>query len=235
MKKPNDALTIGEVAASFGWSPRFVEALVRAEKIPGLEINGAHYFRRDDIIDWLDQKIQTLDAARLGELERKLETDLNEPAKKIPVQLDIREYLLPSAIELDVPLSSKRTILERLVDLASSTGRVLDRAHVLASLIEREAILSTALPGGVAICHPRRPVSSALSDSVLAFLRTSTPVPFGSEYGPTQLFFLLVATDERTHLHGLARLTRILRSDTIHKLADPDVEDVGVIIDLLSD
>ena len=72
MKKPNDALTIGEVAASFGWSTRFVEALVRGEKIPGLEINGTHYFRRDDIIDWLDQKIQTLDAARLGELERKL-------------------------------------------------------------------------------------------------------------------------------------------------------------------
>lgn len=234
LMKPKDALTIGEVAASFGWSTRFVEALVRGEKIPGLLINGVHYFRREDIIDWLNQKIQTLDAVRLGELERRMESGLGLTEPLDSASLSIREHLLPEAIDLEAQLSGKRSIIERLLDLACGTGRVLDRAHLLASVIDREAILSTALPGGIAICHPRRPAPSAVSDPVIAFLRTSCPVPFGSETGLTHLFFLLVATDERSHLHGLARLSRVLSTETIRALSDPNLKEANAVIDLLA-
>ncbi|MGH8016800.1 MAG: PTS sugar transporter subunit IIA [Opitutaceae bacterium] len=72
--------------------------------------------------------------------------------------------------------------------------------------VERETLCSTALPGGVAICHPRRPVPHIVRKTLLAVLRTGQPVPFGAEDGEsTRLFFLIAAKDDRAHLHALAR------------------------------
>ncbi|MCC5806152.1 MAG: PTS sugar transporter subunit IIA [Opitutales bacterium] len=233
--KPQDALTIGEVAANFGWSTRFVEGLVRSEKIPGLHINGQFLFRREDIIDWLDQKIQTLDARRLSELEKKLEADLDEAsASKAILSHRLFDSLDKRAIQLGLPLSSKRTVLDALVGLAVATGNVLDDKHLLASLIERESLLRTALPGGLAICHPRRPLPSAISDTVVAFLRTREPIAFGAEKGEkTHLFFLLCAPDDHSHLHGLSRLARVLRTETIDQLKSEEITTPEEVLALL--
>jgi nitrogen PTS system EIIA component len=222
--KPNDALSIGELAASFGWSVRFVEGLVRSESIPALNINGIHYFRRQDVVDWLDQKIQTLDASRLNELEAKLEGDSVDFNSARTAPKSISDLLHEGSISLGQMYSSKRMVLEKLTDLAEKSGKVVNREHLLASLIERESLCSTALPGGVAITHPRRPLPLAVTDTVLAFLHLRTPIPFGAEdETPTELFFLIAAQDERQHLHTLSRIARILRSDTIEKLKAKDV------------
>ncbi|MCC5833410.1 MAG: PTS sugar transporter subunit IIA [Opitutales bacterium] len=218
--KTKDYLSLGEVSAYLGWSTRFVEGLVRGEKLPGLNINGEWRFRREEIIDWLDQKIQTLDAPRISELERQLEADLVSDGVFIAQKPHrLSSQLSLESIGLDQSHSSKRAVLERLVELANYSGRLLDKDHLFASLLERESLHSTALPNGIAICHPRRPLPSAISDYVIAIHRAATPVPFGSEDGEsTHLFFLLCAPDDRTHLHGLARLARILDPATIEAL-----------------
>jgi PTS system nitrogen regulatory IIA component len=70
---------------------------------------------------------------------------------------------------------------------------------------------STALASGVAIPHPRRPLPGTLGDNVIAFGRTANGIPFGGADGAlTDLFFLVLAKDERTHLKILARLSRLL-------------------------
>src|SRR5438552_17937880 len=70
---------------------------------------------------------------------------------------------------------------------------------------------STALPSGVAIPHPRRAMPQALGESVLAYGRTATGIPFGAPMGGlTDIFFLVCCRDDATHLRVLARLTRLL-------------------------
>src|SRR5262249_58507724 len=70
---------------------------------------------------------------------------------------------------------------------------------------------STALGSGVAIPHPRRPLPQALGESVMAFGRTTSGIPFGASHGNlTDIFFLVCCRDERTHLHVLARLSRLM-------------------------
>jgi PTS system nitrogen regulatory IIA component len=45
----------------------------------------------------------------------------------------------------------------------------------------------------------------------MAFGRTASPLPFGAERGGlTDVFFLVLCRDDRTHLRVLARLTRLL-------------------------
>ncbi|MES2659609.1 MAG: PTS sugar transporter subunit IIA [Verrucomicrobiota bacterium] len=216
-----DYLTIGQLAAYLGWSTRFIEGLVRGERLPGLEIEGQWRFRRDDVVDWLEQKIQTLDTAHITELETKMESSLvADGVFRDPHRIDRLASRLPQkGIALNVPLTTKADVLRALVDLAETTGLLLDKDHLLASLVDRESLCSTAMPGGVALCHPRRPIPLAIERQFLCLLRTSAPVDFGAEDGEgTSLFFLLCTPDDRSHLHGIARLARILHGGAIEPL-----------------
>jgi PTS system nitrogen regulatory IIA component len=209
-----DYLTIGQLATHFGWSPRFIEGLVRGERLPAVEIDGQWHFRREEVVDWLELKIQTLDSVRVNELEAKLEHSLLADGTFRTRRSDRLASRLPlKGIALDVPVTSKAEVLRALAELADGTGLLFEKEFLLASLIERESLCSTALPGGVAICHPRRAVPSAIERQFLCLLRSAAPVDFGADDGEgTSVFFLLCAPDDRAHLHGLARLARILYS-----------------------
>jgi len=215
-----DYLTIGQLAAYLGWSTRFIEGLVRGERLPGLEIDGQWRFRRDDVVDWLEQKIQTLDTAHITELEAKMESSLLADGIFRTTRTDRLASRLPlKGIALDVPLASKSEVLRSLASLAEATGLLFDKDYLLASLVDRESLCSTAVPGGVAFCHPRRPIPSVIQRQFLCFLRTAAPVDFGAEDGEgTSVFFLLCTPDDRSHLHGLARLARILQGGTLDVL-----------------
>ena len=95
-----------------------------------------------------------------------------------------------------------------MVALAERTGLLTTTAaELLAALQEREALCPTALPGGLALLHPRNHDPYMFSDSFLVFGRTTHPMPFGALDGMgTDLFFLVCCQDDRIHLHVLARL-----------------------------
>jgi PTS system nitrogen regulatory IIA component len=83
---------------------------------------------------------------------------------------------------------------------------------VLKAVQEREELMSTAFDSGVAMPHPRQPLADAVSDSMVAFGRTLSGIPFGAPNNSlTDLFFLVVCRDARTHLHVLARLGRLIQ------------------------
>ena len=214
LQAAGDFLTVGQLAARFGWSPRFIEGLVRGERLPAVEIDGQWHFRREEVVGWLELKIQTLDSARIHELEAKLEDSMLADGTFRTRRSDRLASRQPlKGIALDVPVTTKAEVLRALGELAEGTGLVFEKDHLLASLIERESLCSTALPGGVAICHPRRAVPSAIERQFLCFLRSAAPVDFGADDGEgTSVFFLLCAPDDRSHLHGLARLARILHA-----------------------
>jgi PTS system nitrogen regulatory IIA component len=61
---------------------------------------------------------------------------------------------------------------------------------------------------------------AALGESLVAYARTSSGIPFGAPLGGlTDVFFLVCCRDDRTHLRVLARLTRLfLRPDFLDDL-----------------
>lgn len=214
----NEYLNIGQLASNLGWSVRFIEGLVRGERLPGLEIDGVWHFRRDDVIDWLEQKIQTLDANRVLQLEKRVESSLvADGTYRRPTATDRLTSRIPEeGISLDVHIENKTDVVRALVGLAERTGLLYDRDYLLASLLDRESLCSTAMPGGVALCHPRRPIGTAISTQFVCLLRTLKPVDFGATDGEgTSVFFLLCAPDDRSHLYGLARVARILHSGAL--------------------
>jgi PTS system nitrogen regulatory IIA component len=216
-----DYLNIAQLASNLGWTANFIEGLVRGEKLPGMDINGVWHFRREDVIDWLEQKIQTLDANRVLQLETRVESSLvADGSYRRPIAADRFASRMPDdGIALDVDLETKAEVLRELTVLAEHTGLLYDRDYLLASLLDREALCSTAMPGGVALCHPRRPVPSIISTQFVCFLRTRKPIEFGApDDEGTSLFFLLCAPDDRSHLYGLARVARILHRGVMDQL-----------------
>ncbi|HLQ45847.1 MAG TPA: PTS sugar transporter subunit IIA, partial [Planctomycetaceae bacterium] len=60
--------------------------------------------------------------------------------------------------------------------------------------------------------HTRNPLPEALGESLIAFGRTLSGIPFGAPKRQlSDLFFLVLCRDSRTHLHVLARLGRIIQ------------------------
>ncbi len=123
----------------------------------------------------------------------------------------VSALLSEATMAVPLPAATRASVLKELVKLAEQTWQVYDPEAVLSAIKQREDMGSTALASGVAIPHPRRPLPQALVESVMAFGRTASGIPFGSSHGSlTDIFFLVCCREQRTHLHVLARLSRML-------------------------
>ncbi len=127
--------------------------------------------------------------------------------------MKIVDILSQDAVVCDAEVSSKKQLLEVLSKLAADkTG--LDDRIVLDALVERERLGTTGIGRGVALPHTRL---TTLDRIFCAFIRT-TPVDFESvDNKPVDLVFLLLVPEEAgaDHLKALARLSRLLRDETV--------------------
>ncbi len=124
---------------------------------------------------------------------------------------------LLSTDRVKVPLGgrTKNEILRELVELIAPPGSGADADAILASVQEREQVLSTGIGGGVAIPHGKTPHVDSL---VMAAGVTPHSVDFDALDGrPVQLFFLLVGPESASgaHVKALSRISRLLRRDQL--------------------
>jgi PTS system nitrogen regulatory IIA component len=198
-------LTVDQLAAYLQRDAREVGKLASRGHLPGHKVSGQWRFALAEINHWLETQMPSLTEAQLSTLETAGGT-----------QDGYKEAILPgllSEASLAVPLraSTRASVLKELVVLAEQSWHVYDPEAVLEAVRAREEMASTALPSGVAIPHPRRPLPAALGESVLAYGRTLSGLPFGAPRGElTDIFFLVCCREDTTHLRVLARLTRLL-------------------------
>jgi mannitol/fructose-specific phosphotransferase system IIA component (Ntr-type) len=85
----------------------------------------------------------------------------------------------------------KEQVLEELVELFESSGRVVNRSKLLTDLLNRERKATTGIGDGLAIPHVR---TMQARDFVLVFARSTPGVEFGAlDRGPVHLFLGIVA------------------------------------------
>lgn len=120
----------------------------------------------------------------------------------------IAKLLAPANIVLDLEVSSKKRMFEQ-VGLLFENHQGIARSLVFDSLFARERLGSTGLGQGVAIPHGR---IKGLRESVGAFVRLSSPVPFDAPDGqPVNLIFVLLVPEQATeqHLQILSELAQM--------------------------
>ena len=201
-----DLFSLDELARHLGRDRREIERLANRGRIPGRKTESGWVFHEREITQWLERELREYTDPELKALEESLQS------AELRAEVPVSSLLKPETVQVPLEARTKRSILEGLVEAAGRTWQVWEPAKVLAAVQEREEALSTAFPEGVAIPHPRNPLPQCLGAPVVAFGRTASPVPFGAPHGGlTDLYFLVLCRDSRTHLQVLARLGRMLR------------------------
>lgn len=195
---------------------RDVTRLASRGHLPGRKVGGEWRFSRAEINHWVETQMHAYTEQELAVLEGK-PTDDNP-------EFIVGAVLLPECVNVPLQARTKRAVLEELVAAAEKSWQIYDPDAILEALREREEMGTTALASGVAIPHPHRPLPNALGESVIAYGRTPSPIPFGAPMGGlTDIFFLVLCRTDRGHLRTLARLSRmLLRPGLIDELRAAD-------------
>ena len=128
----------------------------------------------------------------------------------------LTELLTPDRLVVPLAARDKQAIIAELVRLLCERGGG-DVAQVLASVEERESVLSTGIGLGVAIPHAR---CSAVRELVVVGGVAAAPIPYDSIDGePVRLFFLIVGPEASAGLHVkiLSRIARLVRRDAVRQ------------------
>ena len=130
--------------------------------------------------------------------------------------MDIGDLLSRATIVTRAGASSKRQVLQAVADTAAE-ALGLPAQHLLDALMEREALGSTGLGGGVAVPHARLAEVDRMTG---VFIRFDTPVAFDAvDDRPVDLVFALFAPSSAgaEHLRALAAVSRRLRSEELRQ------------------
>jgi PTS system nitrogen regulatory IIA component len=200
----NDVMGLEELATYLHRDVREVSKLASRGKLPGQKVGGEWRFLKVEINQWLEGQLA-------GYTDQQLTAVEAGPDRNPEYEPLLAEYLSEATTAVPLNASTKASALRELVALAERSWQVYDPAALLEAVRHREEMGSTALPSGVAIPHPHRPLPAVLGEPVIAYGRTASAIPFGAERGGlTDIFFLVACRDDRTHLRVLARLSRLL-------------------------
>lgn len=140
--------------------------------------------------------------------------------------MQIMDFLSKKAIVTDIKSAKKEDVIKELVDTLITAGDIEKRYRnkLIESLMEREALGSTAIGQGIAIPHAK---SDCVEKLIAAFGLSKKGVDFDSLDGElAYIFFLLVAPQDSAgpHLKALARISRLLKDkyfrDTLRSCED---------------
>lgn len=194
-------------------TPQQVERLASRGKVPGRRVQGKWVFSFAEIHHWMEERMGVLEDDEL----RRVETSLNQSPHESPLS----QMLSPESIGIPLRAKTKRSVIEEMVALAEPTGMLWDAERMVEAIRSREELQSTAMPNGVALLHPRRPLANILGEPILTLGISMHGIPFGGGRGLTHIFFLICSTDDRGHLHTLARLTRMFQDvDFVNRLRE---------------
>ena len=185
---------------------REVSKLASRGHLPGKKVGGEWRFAAQEINYWIETQMHVFSEAELAALER------GRTATCVASDMLVCSMLSENTISMQLPASTRPSVLKELVNLAEQSWQIYDSDALLTAIKQREDVGTTALDSGVAIPHPHRPLSAkAQGESVIAIARTSRGIPFGAPNGGlTDLFFLVSCRDSLTHLRVLARLSRLM-------------------------
>ncbi len=152
--------------------------------------------------------MQTLPAGRLGDVAGREEA-----------LLGLDEMIKPELMNLDIKPGPKEAVLRQIVGPLVQTGFAADPSRLLASLLERERMMTTAIGHGVALPHTRKPIAGMFPEPAIVL----GVCPAGADFDAiddqlVNVFFLICATREEIHLQLMAKVAWLSRRDVLGQL-----------------
>lgn len=127
--------------------------------------------------------------------------------------MNLLEIITPECIKVPLEASSKRAVIDELVDVLAKTGKVTNPAALKDAVWTRESTRTTGIGHNLAIPHGK---SEGVKDLAMAIGRPKEPIDFLSiDNRPVKLVVLLASPIDRTsdHIQALARISRLMTSE----------------------
>ena len=135
--------------------------------------------------------------------------------------MKISDILSEKIIKTDMECTDKDDAINKMIDLASNSGLMLDVEKVRECVFEREKLVSTGVGKGFAIPHGK---TDEIKDIVAAFAVLKDPIDFDSiDLEPVKFIFLIVGKESllNAHIKLLSRISRLMNKDDFReKLED---------------
>ncbi len=128
----------------------------------------------------------------------------------------ISDHLNKECICVDLQGETKESILKELAELSLKVHPEIDRDETMASLFEREQLLSTGIGEGIAIPHAR---ISSCDEIYVSFGILRKKVDFlALDNKQVRLIFLILFPKDKVNLQlrFLARVSRLLQHTSLH-------------------
>ena len=145
----------------------------------------------------------------------------------------ITELLTKETINLSLKSTHKTDVIEELVSVLDSAGKLVDGSQYKEAILAREEQSTTGVGEGIAIPHAK---TNAVKQSAIAFGRSKVGIDYESfDDQPAFLFFMIAAKEgaNNTHLEALSRLSTILLKEEVrNELLNAHTEDE--ILDIIN-
>jgi len=125
--------------------------------------------------------------------------------------MKVLDFLDKDAVKADIKSTKKEDVIKELVGLLADTHLIKDKALLIKTLMNREALGSTGIGQGIGIPHAK---SNCVKELVAALGISKAGIDFDSLDGePAHIFMLLVAPEDSAgpHLKALAKISRMLK------------------------
>ncbi len=131
--------------------------------------------------------------------------------------MKISDILSEKIIKVDLECTDKDDAINKIIELASRSGLMLDIDKVKECVFEREKLVSTGVGKEFAIPHGK---TDEIKDIVAAFAILKDPIDFDSiDLEPVKFIFLIVGKESllNAHIKLLSRISRLMNKDDFRK------------------
>jgi len=215
-------MTLEEIAGYLKVSEKTILRMVQAGDLPAFKVSNQWRFLRSAIDEWLT-----------AQMHRTSSESLADVAKNMQPLLSLPDLVPPNRILMDLTPGKKEPVLRQLIGPLVNEGVVVRPQQYMATLFEREQLVSTAIGDGIAVPHARAAEKSGLRNNCVVI----GICPQGTDFGaldnmPTRLFFLIGSISTEAHLRLMARTMLLLRIPNIQTdlLTAPGRDEVRSIL-----
>lgn len=192
-------LSLFELSKYLGVEQNTIERWIRQGKLPVSQKGVVYRFPINDLKKWAVKHNISLN------LEKQ-----NLPERETDPLVSLSKAVQNGGLYSDIPGDDAKSVLTASLERILKVPKEF-KTDLLDQLIEREQALSTGIGNGIAIPHPRVPLSY-LNDPLVAICFLETPVEYlAVDQQPVEVLFFILCPDLKFHLHLLSTLSFCLR------------------------
>ncbi|MCX7046059.1 MAG: PTS sugar transporter subunit IIA [Candidatus Sumerlaeota bacterium] len=189
-------LTVRDTAKLLQVSEKTIYRWINQGEIPVCKVQDQYRFNRAELLEWATSR-------KIG-VSPEIFSEPDSASQPMP---SILEAIQTGGIHYRVEGAAKEDVLRSVVELMQLPEGV-NKEFLLAVLLTREELGSTAIGNGIAIPHVRNPLVLFVAKPFITLCFLEKPLEFGALDGqPVRALFTLVSPTVRGHLHLLSRLS----------------------------